>query len=89
MEAKERAHSVDDWLNLPEPSFPSLKSDKEDGLVYTVLKVGFLAAPEADCRKKGLKAQPRERGQAGFSWAVELAEGSPFTVHGHFIPIGG
>lgn len=70
MEPKDKIESVDEWLNLPEPSFPSLMNNKENGTVYTVQKVGFLAVPETDCRKNNICAQSGPGGKSLLPTAV-------------------
>lgn len=41
--------SYADWQNLAELSVPTLRSDREQGTVATVKKVGFLAVDRKDC----------------------------------------
>lgn len=77
MEMKKKVLSVEEWLNLPEPTFPSLKMDKEEGSIYTVLKVGFLAVAEADCTRNGLKAQVGPGGKCLLPTTVVEFAGTP------------
>ncbi len=48
--------SLDEWLNLPEPVLPVLKSEREKGTIYTVHKVGFFAVSRDECRKRNVQA---------------------------------
>ena len=51
MPSKESVRPVEEWLELPELSAPRIRSERDDGAVVTVLKVGFLAVSQHDCRK--------------------------------------
>ena len=48
--------SLVEWMGLPEPDFPKLRSPSEDGSTYMVKKVGFLAVPGDHCTKAGIAA---------------------------------
>ena len=51
MPSKESVRSVEEWLELPELSAPRIRSERDDGAVVTVLKVGFLAVSQENYRK--------------------------------------
>lgn len=57
MEPGEQITSIEEWLKLSELTVPSLGSNKEPGLIVAVIKVGFLAVGEADCRKMRIYAR--------------------------------
>lgn len=41
--------SAEEWNKLPESQFPLMKSDKEKGGVFEVIKVGFYMASKEEC----------------------------------------
>jgi hypothetical protein len=54
MEKVERIGSVQEWMNLPEVFLPVIENGKGTGSIYNVLKVGFLAVSQAQCKQMGL-----------------------------------
>jgi hypothetical protein len=60
---KDNVESIADWQALPQPSFPSLKTTEEKGSIYTVHKVGFLAADPKDCARAGIECKTGSRGK--------------------------
>jgi hypothetical protein len=49
--------SIAEWLALPEPTLPVIKSAKEKGSVYHLYKVGFFLVPEDQLSQTPAKAQ--------------------------------
>ena len=55
MDSRTTVSSVDEWLDLPELDLPVLTSEKEEGAVYWVHKVGFLAVSLKDCTSRNIQ----------------------------------
>jgi hypothetical protein len=77
MPSKESVRSVEERLELPELSAPRIRSERDDGAVVTVLKVGFLAVSQEDCRKAGVTAPVVTGGKCFLPTAVVDLEASP------------
>ena len=49
--------STAEWLALPEPTLPTIKSPTEKGSIYHLHKVGFLMVPREQLAEAPAKAQ--------------------------------
>ncbi len=58
MATAEKISSVQEWVDLPQISLPSVGSAKERGSVYKVFKVGLLGVSRADCERMNLSVTP-------------------------------
>jgi hypothetical protein len=76
--------SAEEWLKLPEISVPTLRSDSESGSILTVVKVGFLAVSESDCKRLNVVAPSGLGGKCILPTAVISANG---TAELHRIPV--
>src|SRR5882724_9952614 len=77
--------SIEEWLKLPEPAFPTLKTTDEKGTVYAVRKVGFLGVPPEECKKNGLEVPLSPLGKCLLPTAVVEFDGSPQLCR---LPVG-
>ena len=77
MDSKRAVNSLEEWLALPEISFPTLSGEKGEGSVYPVHKVGFLAVPEDQCKKAGISTEAGPGGKCLLPTAVVEFAASP------------
>jgi hypothetical protein len=77
MKSKLVIDSLEGWQTLPEVLFPKLKSGTEKGSIFSVHKVGFLAVPEDQCKKAGIKADAGPAGKCLLPTAVVEFDGTP------------
>jgi|SRR5271155_5353677 len=85
MEPKTDVASVSEWLKLREISVPDVRSEREEGSVVTVLKVGFLAVSPTDCAASRVSAPVLASGKCILPTAVIDSNGEPLL---HRLPIG-
>jgi hypothetical protein len=68
--------SVEEWLKLPEIFPPTLRNESEIGSIFFVVKVGFLALSEKECRRLKLPAAQEYMGKCILPTAVIAANGA-------------
>jgi hypothetical protein len=73
--AKHFVTTLAEWLALPELSVPAQSNGK--GVVYKILKVGFVAASPGECAKVNLSIKPDPSGRCFVSTTlIEEKDGS-------------
>lgn len=66
-----------EWNDLPEISFPTLKSDRGEGSTYAVRKVGWLFADRQDCVGLEIPLGAMAAGKVTLPTAVVEFDGKP------------
>jgi hypothetical protein len=75
--AKHFVATLAEWLDLPELFVPTCKGSDGKGIVYKILKVGFVPVSPAECRKANLRVKSDQAGKCFLTTVlIEEQDGS-------------